>query len=134
MAIAIIFCRWTIAAHNKEPPALRFFFALLMGFLAYSKKNYELICAVHIFSYAVPMLLTANKGTILEDKMLRLGLIALSGFVSFLLSHVMLSKEAWKFAVVWTPVPFARGLKYLFSITEIAQAYDVLLHFMEPPS
>lgn len=55
-AISILFFRTTIHQHN-EPRSLRWFFATLLSFLTYSNKSYELICAVELFSYAVPFLL-----------------------------------------------------------------------------
>lgn len=123
--ITICFCRWTIS--TKEPPLLRGFFALLLGFLAYSKKTHELICAVHIFSYAVPYLFRE-----IPTKSTRLALIGVSAGVSFLLSHVVLSKQMWLNIIRCIPTPIARGLNYLFPIQEICMAYEVLLHFVEP--
>jgi hypothetical protein len=123
--IAICFSRWTIS--KKEPPLLRGFFALMLGLVAYSKQTYELICAVHIFSYTLPYLFRE-----IRDKSTRLALIGLSAGVSFLLSHVVLSKQTWLLLVRCTPAPIALALNYFFPVQEIYMAYKMLLHFMTP--
>jgi hypothetical protein len=123
--IAVCFCRWSIS--KKEPPLLRGFFALLLGLLAYSKQTYELICAVHVFSYAVPYLFRK-----VPDKSTRLAFIGVSAGVSFLLSHVVLSKQTWLLLVRRTPTPIAAALNYFFPIEEIYIAYEMLRHFMNP--
>lgn len=129
-AIAVFFSRWTISKKG-EPPLMRLSFALLLGFLAYSKKAYELVCAVHIFSYAVPMLLT-HKSIPNDKKSLRLALIGVSAGLSLLLSHVILSREVWSLVVDCTPLALARGMNYLFPIEEFAKAQQMLLQFMDP--
>jgi len=128
-AIAVIFCRWTVSL-KKEPPLLRAFFALLLGFLAFSKRSYTLITAVDMFSYAVPIIMTSPK--IPNQKYTRLSFIALSAGVSFLLSHLLLSKEVWVFVIRWTPLPVKNLMNYMFPISEFVQAYNVILHFMNP--
>lgn len=128
-AIAVIFCRWTVSL-EKEPPLLRAFFALLLGFLAFSKRSYTLITAVHMFSYAVPIIMTSPR--VPNKKYTRLAFIALSAGISFLLSHLLLSKEAWMLIIRWTPATAKRSLNYMFPISEIVLAYNVLLHFINP--
>lgn len=129
-AIAIVFCRWTISMKNKEPRLLRGFFALLLGFLAFSKRSYTLITAVQMFSYAVPIVMTSSK--IPNEKHVRLAFIAVSAGVSFLLSHLLLSKEAWMLLIRFTPLPLKQFANYMLPIEEFGRAYKVALHFVDP--
>jgi ABC-type Mn2+/Zn2+ transport system ATPase subunit len=129
-AIAVFFCRWTLAA-PKEPPLLRAVFALLLAFLAFCKKSYTLTTAVHIFSYVVPLVMTSSR-ICPKYKYTKLAWIALGAALSFLLSHVLLSKQVWMYIIQITPAALNRGLNYMFPITEIAKAYNVLLHFVKP--
>lgn len=130
-AIAVMFCRWTVSLKSREPRLLRGFFALLLGFLAFSKRSYTLITAVQIFSYAVPIIMTSNK--IPNEKHVRIACIAISAGVSFLLSHLLLSKQVWMTCIhTLTPGPVKQFANYMFPIEEIAKAYNVLLHFVNP--
>jgi hypothetical protein len=113
-AISIAFFRITIPLHAKEPTSLRWFFAAVLGGLAYTNKSYELISAVELFSYAVPFFLYSEipleklgflfkkkkqkqkKQEKDSSKLLRLLGIAVSAVLSFLLCHLAATGDLWQ--------------------------------------
>lgn len=134
-AISILFLRSTFAASSKEPVALRWFFALVLAFLSYSRKSYSLIYAVELFSYSVPLLLgsqlpfqTAN----LSGKLTRLVLIALSGMISMILCHFAGSGELMKSVQTITPASVANMIKALLPVDEFLEAYTIMSKFQSP--
>jgi hypothetical protein len=136
-AISICFFRTTIY-QKQEPELLRWFFALMLAFLAYSNKSYELICAVEIFSYAVPFLLHSNLphrlGGGKDSKLLRLLLIALSAFISLIACHFTASGDLFHILRFATPNMVHDTLSWLFPIAEVQAAYDIMDHFVMEPN
>lgn len=137
--IAVMFCRWTVKSSSaqKEPLLLRIFFALSLGFLAYSKKSYELIIAVEIFSYFVPLWLSQKNTMIptlpgLSEKNSRLLWIAVSAVLSFLISHSILSLQVWTTLISLIPEFIQQGLEYLLPIPEMKEAHSILAAFGNP--
>jgi hypothetical protein len=136
-AIAVGYFRMTIRSHDKEPLPLRLFFAVALASLAYTKKPYEIILAIQLFSYAVPSLLVMNVrraifSGALPDKVVRLLLIAASAVLSLLLVHVVLSDDFLSLLATVTPAPVENMILYLFPIVEFGQAYDIMCHFVDP--
>lgn len=136
-AFSVLFCRMTISSHEKEPFLLRLFFALCLAFLAYWRKPYEILCALHVFSYMVPwsMTLTFTKlrlGTGMPDKLTRFVFIAVSAAFSLALSHLFLSDHFVSVLVNITPHAVKETVLYLIPIEEVMMAYNVIVNFVDP--
>jgi hypothetical protein len=142
--VAIMFFRTTI--HQKQDPvSLRWFFAAMLGFLTYSNKSYELICAVELFSYAVPFwlytdlslpstrMLKLNNGKTLDSKVLRLLFIALSAVLSFVLCHLAASGDLFHWILLVTPSFVFDGMAALVPTKEVRAAYDIIDRFILEP-
>jgi hypothetical protein len=127
-AIAIAFFRWTVRLQKNEPVLLRSFFCGLLATLAYSKKSYELITAVEIFSYAVVWFAPKQVGsTTSRQVLLRLLSITGGAVLSMLVAHLLLTSDvAWKLARLLTPSFIVRGLEYLFPVAELKAAYQMM--------
>lgn len=142
-SISIIFFRTTIPALSccQEPATLRWFFGILLGFLAYTNRSYELIAAVEIFSYAVPVCLYADWPlspwkTVIRPQysnFLRLVLIAFSAALSLVASHVIATGEFWQCILWFVPTPIVETVAAFFPIQEVQAAYDILDHFVTEP-
>lgn len=142
-AISVVMFRTTIPALplNQEPVALRWFFGVLLGFLAYSNRSYELIAAVEIFSYAVPICLYADwpllpwKGLVPPrySNLLRLLLIAVSAALSLGICHVVATGELLPWIQWCTPKSVWEGMASFLPIKELQAAYDILDHFVNEP-
>jgi hypothetical protein len=112
-AVSVVMFRTTIPAlpTNQEPAALRWFFGILLGFLAYSNRSYELIAAVEMFSYCVPICLYADwplspwKGVVQPQyyNLLRLVLIAAGAVLSLGVSHATATGELLQWIQWCTP-------------------------------
>lgn len=145
-AIAIFFFRSTVRVQTQEPAVLRWFFCLLLAALAYTKKSYELLAAVEIFSFVVSWLLLmplnrrqqgsseseegggASTAVVSSrDVAVRLLSIATGAVLSMVLSHtIFTSGLLWKFARLTTPAIVIRGLEYMFPVAEMKAAYDIM--------
>jgi len=125
-AIAILFFRTTIY-QRTEPRLLRWFFAILLAFLVYSDRSYELICSVEIFSYAVPYVLLVVD---VPSTLVRLGLVGLSGIMSLVVCHLTSSGTLWNALQVITPSSIVDGLALLFPLHEIQAAYNIIDEFV----
>ena len=133
--ISILFFRSTVYL-KREPAALRWFFALVLGFLAASRKSYTLISAVELFSYFVPWLLGSNLApfknkTPLPENLLRLSLIAASGCFSMMFSHYAASGELMKHLSLITPASVTAMFHALIPIDEVAAAYNIMAQFQK---
>jgi hypothetical protein len=136
-AIAVGFFRVTIKSYDGEPLPLRIFFALSLALLAMMKKSYEIICALQVFSYAVPLVLTFNvtritKASALPGTFVRLLLVATSALFSLVLSHVLLSEDFFHILGLITPSPVKKLVFYLFPVEEIMKAYHIVADFVDP--
>ena len=155
-AISIAFFRTTIYL-RKEPKLLRWFFGLVLGFLTYSNKSYELITSVEIFSYAVPLFLFSdyNRLTVLWGKkkknataatttkmkeqessssiLLRLALVAMSAILSWVICHVTATGSLFRWMGVVTPSFVSNGLASALPINELLAAYKILDKFIMEP-
>lgn len=133
-AIAIAFFRSTVRLHHHEPPVFRWFFCGLLAVLACTKKSYELITAVEIFSYVVSWLLLRPlkqephaSSISSRDVAFRLLSIAAGAALSMLFSHaVFTSGLVWRAAHFLTPSILIRFAKYLFPVNEMMAAYDIM--------
>jgi hypothetical protein len=144
-AIAIIFFRTTVqfeipSATGKEPKFLRWFFGILLAFLSYQNKSYELICAVEIFSYLVPICLFSDYVPSLflnfaQDKnktnSLRIVLIAISAILCLMVCHLAATGALFLFIKSITPTFVTDALMVIFPIPEIQAAYDIMDHFIQ---
>lgn len=135
-AISIVFFRCTVPFKKDEPVALRYFFAVVLGFLAYSKKSYTLISAVELFSYTVPVVLGSNLSAVkaklpLPDQLLRLLLIAASGCLSLMISHYVASGELMSHLRRITPDYISNICYALIPIEEVAAAYNIMAKFQK---
>lgn len=135
-AISIVFFRCTVPFKKDEPVALRYFFAVVLGFLAYSKKSYTLISAVELFSYTVPVVLGSNLSAVkaklpLPDQLLRLLLIAASGCLSLMISHYVASGELMSHLRGITPDYISNICYALIPIEEVAAAYNIMAKFQK---
>jgi hypothetical protein len=147
-AISILFFRTTIR-QSTEPNILTWFFGLLLAFLAYSNKSYELISAVQVFSYVVPLLLfssdqvlasvilvgkkltTTNPSTPRIDmRIARIVLIALSAILCLMVCHLTSSGALSRVFSTITPTFVFDGLALLFPIHELRAAYNILDEFI----
>jgi hypothetical protein len=143
-AIAIIFFRTTVqfetpSTTGKEPKFLRWFFGILLAFLSYQNKSYELICAVEIFSYLVPICLFSDYVPSLflnfaQDKnktnVLRIVLIAISAILCLMVCHLAATGALFLFINSITPTFVTDALMVIFPIPEIQAAYDIMDHFI----
>jgi hypothetical protein len=138
-AAAVLFFRTTIY-RQKEPRLLRWFFGVMLAFLAYTNKSYELISAVEMFSYAVPFLLHSDlpshflNGSVKDSKLLRLLFIGLSAIVSLIVCHLVASGDMFLALGLVTPSWVMEGLSWLFPIEEVQAAYDIIDHFILEPT
>jgi len=132
-AVAILFFRSTVQlSSTKEPVALRWFFAILLAVLAYCKKSYELIVAVELFSYAVPVVLLIRLQPTASTVAVRLLSVAASAMASLLLSHLMVTGGLGNLAGMFTPSVVVRTLHYLFPVNEMKAAYKIMEAFHDP--
>jgi hypothetical protein len=138
-AAAILFVRTTIY-QQKEPRLLRWFFGVMLAFLAYTNKSYELISAVEMFSYAVPFFLHSDlpsrflNGSVKDSKLLRLLLIGLSAIVSLIVCHLVASGDMFRALGLVTPSWVMEGLSWLFPIEEMQAAYSIIDDFILEPT
>lgn len=131
--IAIVFFRTTIY-QDKEPKVFRWLFASLLGFLTYIDNSYDLICAVEIFSYAVPFLLLSDFRPIPKDSNSRLMLwIASSAFLSFAICHFAASGALFRWMSLITPSFLLDALAAAVPAKEVKAAYDTLDRFILEP-
>lgn len=136
-AISIFFFRTTIR-QSAEPNVLTWFFGLLLAFLAYCNRSYELVSAVEIFSYVVPLLLFSSDQSLaalvrtnrVDTKVVRIILIALSAIVCLLVCHLTSTGTFLRFCKVLTPTFVQNGLALLFPIHELEAAYNILDEFI----
>lgn len=142
-AFSVFMFRTTIPAlpSNREPMALRLFFGILLAFLAFTNKSYELIAAVELYSYAVPICLYADwillpwKSLVQPQylNLLRLVLIAVSAALSLGISHVIANGELLQWIQWSTPTAISEGLASFLPIKEVQAAYDILDRFVMEP-
>mmetsp|Transcript_23568 Transcript_23568/g.25998 ORF Transcript_23568/g.25998 Transcript_23568/m.25998 type:complete len:858 (-) Transcript_23568:101-2674(-) len=135
-SIAVCFFRMTIKSYEKEPLPLRLVFALSLASLAYFKKPYEIICAVQLFSYAVPLVLMMSvkrivRTSLLPAKLMQLLLLVLSAVLSLALSHVALSENFFTSLANVTPTSIQNIFFYFFPAQEIIQAYETIAAFVD---
>lgn len=143
-ALSILFCRLTVTSTAfsattgpgsdsapREPFGLRVFFSVLLAVLAYAKRPYDVICALQMFSYAVPILLPQIRRG--GGRNLLSGCAALlgSGVLSFLLCRGAASGELLRLLGMISPTPLVRLIKYLFPIDELAAAHAIVLQFTD---
>ena len=134
-AIAVAFFRTTIKSHEHEPMALRLFFSLILAGLAFVKKPYEIICAMQMFSYAVPLLLRRQqmiRSSLPPRKLNWMLLVALSACLSLAINHFVLSDDFFSIIAFVTPSFFKRLILYLIPIYEMQQAYEIITQFVDP--
>lgn len=135
-AISIVFFRCTVPFKKDEPVVLRWFFAIVLGFLAFSKKSYTLISAVELFSYLVPVVLGSNLSAVkaktsLPENFLRLALVAVSGCFSLMISHYAASGELMRHLSLITPAYVSNLMHALIPIDEVAAAYNIMAKFQK---
>jgi hypothetical protein len=146
-AISILFFRTTIR-QSDEPKVLTWFFGLLLAFLAYSNKSFELISAVQVFSYVVPLLLFSSDQVLasvifvgskvtttvppsrIDMRIARIVLITLSAILCLVVCH--LTSSGALFCAFRNILPkFALdGMALLFPIHELQAAYDIIDEFI----
>ncbi|GKY96158.1 hypothetical protein MPSEU_000575800 [Mayamaea pseudoterrestris] len=131
-AISICFFRTTITVKD-EPLPLQVFFSLLLGVMAYRKESYETICAVELFSYALPFLLGRWKKMKEKPPIAKtLQWIAISAAFSFLLAQTTISGKLFKASSIVTPRFVTAALNKLFPIQEMKEAYRIIQTFSNP--
>lgn len=128
-AISIVFFRTTVS-FQAEPLALKWFFSLLLAFLAYSRKSYELITAVELFSYSVPYLLIV-RDKFGQQAITRLLYISGSALVSLLLVHLAANGSLFRLFVWVTPNLVVRSMKHLIPVDEMVEAYEIMVAFLD---
>ena len=130
-AISILFLRTTVYP-KAEPRLLRYFFGVLLACLAYSRKSYELVVAVEIFSYVVSAIVTTRPSRFSRTLSTLLVSILAGGMLSLLLSHAILSDRlGWLLGAI-TPSFVVQTLHSLFPINEIRSAYHIMQSFSDP--
>lgn len=130
-AIAICFFRLTVRWQKQEPAVLRWFFCGLLAALAFTQKSYELLAAVEIFSYMVSWLSLRPPlfptSTPQQQIIVRLLSIAVGAMASMLIAHgIFGSGLLLKLLRLLTPSFVVQTLEYLFPITEMVAAYDIM--------
>lgn len=138
-AISIWMFRTTIPASSKEPWALRWFFALLLGYLTFSGMSYELIVAAEIFSYAAPICIyaqwpvgsTKSSGNAI---FLRLVWLVVGALFSVAVSHFLMTGAFYSWLVLVTPNRIWKAIASIFPTEEMRAAYDVLDRFVSEPN
>jgi hypothetical protein len=146
-AISILFFRTTIR-QSAEPNVLTWFFGLLLAFLAYSNKSYDLISAVQVFSYVVPLLLFSSDQVLapvifigkkvattpttpkVDMRIARILLIALSAILCLVVCHFTSSGALFRAFSIIMPTFALDGLALLFPIHELKAAYHILDEFI----
>mmetsp|Transcript_28078 Transcript_28078/g.39470 ORF Transcript_28078/g.39470 Transcript_28078/m.39470 type:complete len:860 (-) Transcript_28078:101-2680(-) len=137
-AVSICFCRLTIKSYKEEPKLLSILFSSSLAFLAYTKQPYEIICALQLFSYAVPIILTSRYartlpivGKLVPETATRLILIALSAAVSPLIYRFLSSGLFVNMLSLVTP-EFVKNIIFgMFPIEEIGEAYKIIDAFSD---
>jgi hypothetical protein len=130
-ALAIAFFRTTM--HPKKDP-FRWVFGFLLGYMTYTNMPYEHIAAAEMFSFAIPFCLFYNG----EKKdapglFLRLALIAVSGGLSFAVSHFGTTGDLFRWMKLLTPYFVKDALAALFPVAEVQAAYDIVDRFILEP-
>ena len=145
-ALSVAFFRSTVC-FGREPLPLRLLSSSLLAYLAYHKYPYELIAAAEIFSYAVPYFLfcrprqsngnakekdksVSSSGS--KDALWRVLSIVASAIASALLSHLAATGELAKLLSVITPQFVFTGLEWLFPVSEMVDAYNIMVSFAHP--
>jgi len=138
-AIAIAFFRSTVRWQTNEPAVLRYFFCLLLAALALMQKSYELLAAVELFSYVVPWLIVRPALPQQPVVLVRLVSIAVGAMGSLLLAHGVFGSGGAGGGVLLrlvqrlTPGIVVQTLEYLFPVSEMIAAYDIMHQLaMEP--
>mmetsp|Transcript_14631 Transcript_14631/g.40654 ORF Transcript_14631/g.40654 Transcript_14631/m.40654 type:complete len:891 (+) Transcript_14631:119-2791(+) len=141
-AISVLFFRTTIqfpTTTSKEPKFLSWFFGVLLAFLTYSNRSYELICAVEIFSYLATFLLFSDYipsvfSKFAEDKnktnVLRIVLIAISAILCLIICHVATTGMLLRLLKSMTPNFISDGLLAMFPVEEIQASYAIMDEFV----
>lgn len=119
---------------------IRWCFALLLAFLAYKRKSYELIISIEIFSYAVPIFLRPVHQLPFKkffpsefpSIVIRILGILISGFMSISLCHSAASGSLLRFLSFITPKYIIDVLNILFPIQEVTAAYQIMTKFQNP--
>jgi len=140
-AVSVVMFRTTVRVSSNEPMMLRWFFGILLGFLAYSDKSYELIVAVELFSYVVPICLLSDwplspwKNYIKPqyNNFVRLSLVFVSAGLSMALSHVFATGAFSRWLAFVTPTQISNAVASLLPIKEVRSAYDILDRFVSEP-
>lgn len=129
-AISVLFFRTTVH-QPSEHWILRWFFALLLAGLAYSKRSYELIAAVEFFSFAVPMILctTRTAGRQLS-RWYELLFVAGAAMLAISLAHF--APFIFQLIRLATPAFLVQFLETLFPILEMKDAYRIMMAFSDP--
>lgn len=132
-AVSVMFFRLTIKSSEKEPYLLRLFFGFALGFLAYSKKPYVIICALQMFSYVVPIVFMAKlePRKSMPEKVIRLLLIGLSGVSSLALSHLLLSDDLFDILGAIAPFFVKKLVYFMIPVEELWKANDVIANFVD---
>ena len=140
-AISVVMFRTTVRITSSEPITLRWFFGVLLGFLAFSDKSYELIAAVELFSYTVPVCLFAdwplspwrNFVKPQYNNLLRLFLISISAALSMALSHALATGAVLRWVYWCTPPAISQAFASFLPIKEVKSAYNILDRFVSEP-
>ncbi|KAL9179061.1 hypothetical protein ACHAXT_000103 [Thalassiosira profunda] len=167
-AAGIFFCRFVIIAgsltsspdghtsvlgHSWTEFALRLGVASVLAFLAYMRLGYDVICAVHLWSHALPTVVgwfvrfmgrrgrgdaKAKKQSAGEDESpppslaLSMGLSAIFLFglpLCLLLCRLLSNRAFLQAALQFVPAPASNAFHYMFPIKELAASYDIIAHF-----
>lgn len=130
-ALSVLFFRTTVYQRH-ERVFLRWLFAILLAALAYFKKNYELIMAVEIFSYAVAYLLNRYRTRSAVGISTTLLWIAACAGLSLSFCHWTAIGDLGHALALVTPKWIISVLSHLFPVAEMNDAYSIMEAFANP--
>eukprot|EP00934_Nitzschia_sp_Nitz4_P006733 Nitzschia sp. Nitz4//scaffold3_size479765//445132//447785//NITZ4_000188-RA/size479765-augustus-gene-1.588-mRNA-1//1//CDS//3329551022//6723//frame0 len=138
-AISVLVFRTTIPAiPDKEPPVLRWAFGLVLAALTFVNKSHELILAVELFSYMVPLCLymelpfslPVGSDPSMRVKATRLLLVPILALFSITFSHTVATGDFFRWISFVIPVSVWDAVASLLPTREVQAAYDILAKFV----
>ena len=135
-SLAIFYSRYTI--HNKSESRLfRIVMAFTLAFTSFYARRYDVVCALQMVSYMLPMLYSYFNANKKEGSRIIMFLLTTTilGVLSYTITQNFEIILTHSLQVLQTITPlFLKNLLYLlFPITEFTKAYESIQSFVEDP-
>ena len=143
--ISAFFCRYTVKSHKHESITTRVLFSILLGILAYTRQPYDIQFAFQLYSYLAPSVMieeleqnadsksfstrTTNTWNFQKNFMLIFKLVSCA-IASICVCRFILCYSGISF--IWNtlvPTPIVQFILYLFPISDLSNAYDIIGKF-----